>query len=219
MTDEQRIIDDYAREYEGLLAGSPDERARGGREMAGYLQDAAEAGELAETLRRLGSPRAAVTAMSKQGSAPTAPLGARFDAALRDHAPLLVVTVVLMLQQVLRQLDEGGPLMIFFPPPPYQPGGGLLHAILMTLALTWSIVALGVIEGRTGTTPGKRRAGLRVVDDTGVRAGTSRCVLRRLSLLGGPLVWLDWAGVLGDGRRRFSDRLTRTKVITLTEER
>ena len=65
MIDSSDVIDRYARRFERHLSGSPEDRARTTAELVAHLSDAAEAGELAEALSRLGTPEtaAATTAM------------------------------------------------------------------------------------------------------------------------------------------------------------
>ncbi|MEV6030716.1 RDD family protein [Nonomuraea sp. NPDC052116] len=90
---------------------------------------------------------------------------------------------------------------------------GLLYTLGVPLALAWSIVGLGLLEAWTGTTPGKRAMKLRVVTEAGLRIRPVAGIVRRLSLLLGPFVWLDWAPVVWGDRRRVLDHLVATKVV------
>ena len=120
----------------------------------------------------------------------------------------------------VRQVQDGSSVQVAFPPSyVYQPGGGILQTVAVPLALAWSILVLGILESRTGSTPGKRLLGLTVVTETGLRVPLRACAVRRLSLLAGPFAWLDWLPQLWGERRRLLDRLTRTKVIAQRGQR
>jgi len=210
MSDDRHRIEDYAQAAARCLPGPARHKTRSKAELAAHLYDAAEAGELAEVLQRLGSPRSAAALFTWARTAPLASMSRRLRAALIDLLPLIGVTIAL----AVRQAGKGLAIQVSFPPPnAYHPGGGILQAVGIPLALTWSILVLGILESRTGSTPGKRLLGLTVVTETGLRAPPGACVARRLSLLAGPFAWLDWLPQFWGERRRFLDRLTRTKVV------
>ncbi len=209
MSDDRQTIEDYAQAVERCLAGPVREKARSSAELAAHLHDAAEAGELAEALLRLGSPRSAAALFTRAGAAPLASMRRRLQAALIDLLPLIGVAIAL----TVRQAENGPRIAMAFPPQVALPGAGILDAVAVPVALVWSILVLGFLESRTGSTPGKWLLGLTVVTETGLRAPLARCVARRLSLLAGPSAWLDWLPQLWGDRRRFLDRLARTKVI------
>ncbi|ROT31249.1 RDD family protein [Micromonospora sp. HM5-17] len=232
MTDQQRI-DDYADEVVRRLVASPDERRRRRAELVGHLTDAAEAGELAAALDRLGSPESAARSFAAERTRPLAPTARRFAAVALDNLPLIGVTVALLVVDAVRVLNEGGGFAATFPPIPYveigdvcvtaaplrcgdeaYPGAGPFRAIGVPIALCWSILGLGILESRTGTTPGKRLLRLRVVTEDGLRVTVGSALLRRLSFLLGPLAWLDWVPLLWGDRRRLLDRVSGTKVVS-----
>ncbi|MGW0804814.1 RDD family protein [Nonomuraea sp. NPDC002799] len=231
MSHERQTIDDYTERVARHLSGPARDRAKA--ELGEHLSDAAEAGELAEALSRLGTPQAAAATFAELGAAPPAPMGARFAAALIDNLPLVGVTIALLVQGITRTATGGGGFTLAFPPFVYAKVGdgcvslaplqcatgaydhaGLLYGLGVPLALTWSIVGLGLLEAWTGVTPGKRLMHLRVVTEAGLRIHPAVGVVRRLSLLVGPFAWLDWAPVLWGDRRRVLDRLTETKVVS-----
>lgn len=230
---EQQQIDEYADEFARHLVAPPDERRQRRAELVGHLADAAEAGELAAALDRLGSPESAAKSFAGERTRPLALPGRRFAAAAVDNLPLIGVTIALLVLDVTRASTTGGGFAASFPPTPYleigdacvtvapldcgteaYPGAGLFRAIGVPAALLWSILGLGVLESRTGTTPGKRMLRLRVVTEDGLRISTGTALLRRLSFLLGPLAWLDWIPLLWGDRRRLLDRLTGSKVVS-----
>ncbi len=89
----------------------------------------------------------------------------------------------------------------------------LLYAVGMPLALAWSIIVRGIMASRTGSTPGKRMKGLRVISESGTRVSLSAGIIRRLSFLLGPAAWLDWVPALRGDRQRILDHLAETRVI------
>jgi uncharacterized RDD family membrane protein YckC len=201
-------------------------------ELVGHLADAAEAGELDEALRRLGSPESAASSFTPEPSRRSAPVARRLAAAVVDNLPLIGVTVALFGQSVARASDSGGTVTGFFPPIVHAEiggvcvtlapvgcasglyaGAGLLYAVGIPLALAWSVLGLGLIESRTGTTPGKRLLGLLVTTEAGLRMRPDTALLRRASFLVGPLAWLDWVPVVWGDRRRLLDWATGTKVV------
>jgi hypothetical protein len=56
MSDDRQAIEDYAQAYERCLPGPARDKTRSRAELAAHLYDAAEAGELAEAMQRLGAP-------------------------------------------------------------------------------------------------------------------------------------------------------------------
>lgn len=210
MSDDRQTIEDYAQAFGRCLVGPVQDKTRSRAELVAHLYDAAEAGELAEALQRLGSPRSAAALFTPARTAPLASMNRRLRAALIDLLPLIGVTIAL----TVRQAENGPHVGLAFPPYVYyQPGQGILHALAVPLALVWSILVLGILESRTGSTPGKRLLGLTVVTETGLRVPLGACVVRRLSLLAGPFAWLDWLPQLWGERRRFLDRIAGTKVV------
>lgn len=230
MSDDQRIIDDYTEQVGRRLTGPA--RARAKAELGAHLSDAAEAGELTEAMSRLGPPDEAAATFAELRSAPPAPVNLRFVAAAIDNLPLVGVTIALLVQAVLRTAETGAGFTLAFPPHVYVKVGdgcaafgpwqcsaydyaGLLYSLGVPLALLWSIVGLGLLEARTGATPGKRLMKLNVVTAAGLRLHPLSGVVRRLSLLLGPFAWIDWAPVLWGDRRRVLDQLTETKVVSV----
>jgi uncharacterized RDD family membrane protein YckC len=226
MSDDQQTIAEYAHKVEYRLVGSAQQKASARAELVEHLSDAADAGELAEALERLGSPEAAAGLFAP--ARPAASFGRRAVAALIDNVPLLAVTVALL----ARDLARGGGTFAAFPPyvyvrlgeavclgPPVgadcgaYDGAGLLSSLGIPVALAWSILGLGLLESRTGATPGKRLLGLWVVTEAGLRISALAGVVRRTSFLVGPLAWLDWLPFLANRHRRVLDYVARTKVV------
>jgi uncharacterized RDD family membrane protein YckC len=226
MSHDQQVIAEYARRFQDHLVGPAQQKAAARAELVEHLTDAADAGELAQALGRLGSPEAAAGAFAP--ARPPASFGRRVAAAVIDNLPLLAVTVALL----ARDLARGGDTFAAFPPylylrvgeavcigPPVgsgcgaYDGAGLLYSLGIPVALAWSILALGVLESRTGATPGKRLLGLWVVTEAGLRISALAGVVRRTSFLVGPLAWLDWLPFLANRRRRVLDYVARTKVV------
>jgi uncharacterized RDD family membrane protein YckC len=225
-------IDDYARRFEQHLPGPAHERARSRAELVEHLSDAADAGELPAAMERLGSPEQAAATFSRFRSAPAAEVADRLLAALLDHLPFVAVTVAILVNGIVGAATSAQGFAMTLPPfvaveiggvcvspAPIQcdnaqyEAAGLLATLGIPLALAWSILGVGLIEARTGTTPGKRLRGLRVVTDAGLRVPAGTAVARRLSLLAGPLVWVDWAPVLWGEPRRLLDLATGTRVV------
>lgn len=232
MTGEQQKIEDYARAFEGHLACPAEEKARRRAELVEYLSDAADDGALAQALERFGTPEQAAQTFAHERSAPLASMNDRLQAAVVDNLPLIGVTIALVVQQVQAVTSGGGggfTITAFFPPVVYADFGnacvslapflcgvyesGPLYDAGVPIALAWSIIGLGIAEARTGTTPGKRWRGLKVVTGSGLRIDAVTGVLRRLSFLVGPFAWLDWIPALWGDRRRILDRMTETRVI------
>ncbi|TDD57240.1 RDD family protein [Nonomuraea terrae] len=230
MADERQIIDDYTERVGRHLTGPARERAKA--ELGEHLSDAAEAGELDEALSRLGKPEEAAATFAELRETPPAPVDVRFIAVVIDNLPLVGVTIALLVQGIVRTVEFGQGFGLAFPPWVYFEIGdgcvaigpmicnvaaydhaGLLYSLGVPLALLWSIVGLGLLEARNGLTPGKRLMKLRVVSENGLRIHPVTGVVRRLSLLLGPLAWVDWAPVVWGDRRRVLDRLTETKVV------
>jgi uncharacterized RDD family membrane protein YckC len=141
----------------------------------------------------------------------------RFAALLLDQLPLVAVTIAILVNGIAGAISRGQGFAMTFPPfvaleigdacvsfAPFQCGhegyqaAGLLSAVGVPAALGWSIVGLALMEARTGTTPGKRRRGLRVVLTRGCA-----CPRRRPSL--------------GE-QRRILDLLTGTRVVVVDRE-
>lgn len=218
MTNNTDVIDRYARKFERYLSGSPDERARTTAELIAHLSDAADAGELAEVLTRLGTPETAAATFARPKPPPEpAPAGRRIAADAIDAIPLIGVTIAL----AVSQFANGTDIRVFFPPfiggtfAPPGASGSLLSTVGVPLALAWSILALGIMESRTQTTPGKWLLGLRTVTTSGLRVPLVRAIGRRLSYLIGQFAVLDWIPVIDRTRRqRVLERLTQTIVIS-----
>jgi uncharacterized RDD family membrane protein YckC len=218
MIDNSDVIDRYARRFERYLSGTPEDRARTTAELIAHLSDAAEAGELAEVLSRLGTPETAAATFTRPVSPPQpAPLGRRLAADAIDALPLIAVTIAMAVPQFAKGTD----IRVFFPPfigGTFEPAGsvgGPLATIGVSLALAWLIPGLGVMESLMQTTPGKRLLGLQTVTTKGLRVPLAMAIIRRLSYLAGQFAVLDWIPALDRARRqRFLERLTHTIVIS-----
>jgi hypothetical protein len=230
-TAEQRRIDAYADDFARHLAVGVAQRARRRTELAAHLADAAEAGELDAALARLGNPRDAARQFTAPGARP-APIGRRLAAAAIDNLPLIAVTVALTVHGALR-VGDGGSFTLFFPPVLHieiggvcltflpigcgaglYPGAGALASVGIPLALAWSIVGVGLVESRTGRTPGKALLRLRTGTEDGLKLRPSAGLVRRASLLAGPLAWVDWIPFLWGDRRRLLDRAVGARVTS-----
>ncbi|MEV0830011.1 RDD family protein [Nonomuraea rubra] len=228
MSNEQEIIDDYAERVGRHLLGSSRDKAKA--ELGAHLSDAAEAGELEHALSRLGTPREAAVTFAGLASAPPAPMDVRLVAVVIDNLPLVGVTLTLLVRGIFRIAELGSGFSLAFPPFVYVKIGegcvavgpvqcdvygyaGLLYTVGVPLALLWSIAGLGLVEAWTGTSPGKRLMGLCVVTEAGLRIHPVTGIVRRLSLVLGPIAWLDWVPVAWGDRRRVLDHLTGSKVV------
>ncbi|MDF5754939.1 RDD family protein [Spongiactinospora sp. TRM90649] len=187
------------------------------------------AAELDEALSRLGPPAQAARTFAARETAPPAPVGRRFIALFIDNLPLIGVTIALLAQGVTRLLNGTEGVMLAAPPwfyvktdsscvavgpvicdsAVYQEAG-LLHAL--------AIVGLGLLEYLTGTTPGKRLTGLRVVSDSGLRLHPVAALARRLCVVLGPLAWLDRLPAVWGDSRRLLDHVTGTQVVRVARE-
>ncbi len=223
---DRMAIEEYVREVEACLPGPSRERRAIVAELVEHLSDAAAAGELPQALRRLGGPERAGISFAGVRLAEPASAVRRLAAAAIDNLPLIVVTFAVL----ARDIAVGGQVVAAFPPQVYVRFGdavcvaglsgcgayddvGPLYTLGVPLALAWSILGLGIVESRTGATPGKLLLGLRVVTETGLRIGLLAGVLRRVSLVVGPLAWLDWVPFLLGRHRRLLDHLAQTKVV------
>ena len=231
MTDERRAIETYVNSVERHLIASAKEKASIRAELLDHLGGAAEAGELDDALRRLGPPEATAASFAAARPDPPASFTRRLAAAAIDNSPLIAITVAMFIVDIVR----GGGAAAAFPPwaavhvgdacisIPVGRGcglyqdAGLLYAIGVPLALLWSVVGLGLIESHTGTTPGKRLLGLVVVTEAGLRIAPGSGIVRRTTLLLGPLAWLDWIPFLGGQPRRAFDYVARTQVVRRAE--
>lgn len=230
MSDSDQIIEAYLREFEACLAGTPDSCATACAELGEHLAAAAASGELQQTLTRLGEPHNAAATFNRESGLPLADFSSRLLAAAVDNIPLAGVAIALSLEPLFHGMNR---FTLAIPPFPslefsagdfsgciallpmacgvYQPGW--LYALGLPLALLWSIVGLGIIEGRLATTPGKHLLGLRVTGTDGLRITARAGVVRRLSFLAGPLAWLDWLPFLKADRRRLLDHVAGTRVV------
>jgi uncharacterized RDD family membrane protein YckC len=237
MSEDRSTIEEYAARFEQHLAGTAQERERSKVELVAHLADADDAGELDAALGRLGTPEEAAGTFTPFRSAPPASAPDRFAALLLDQLPLVAVTIAILVNGIAGAISRGQGFAMTFPPfvaleigdacvsfAPFQCGhegyqaAGLLSAVGVPAALGWSIVGLALMEARTGTTPGKRRRGLRVVTDAGLRVSPTTAIVRRLSLLAGPFAWLDWVPFLWGEQRRILDLLTGTRVVAVDRE-
>lgn len=204
-------VDEYLAEFDSWIVGTAQEKRDWRAELAAHFSEAASAGDLHGAMQRLGSPRQAAITFRESRPLYGAPRRRRLLAAAIDAVPLLVAMAALVAYQ-LRDDVQGLWLMI---PPPLTLRLGDGHPTYADVALIvahlWSVVGLGLLEGRTGRTPGKALLGLRTVSTDGIRATRSQALRRRLTILAGPLVWLDSLPVIADlrpfGRKLGTGRL------------
>lgn len=232
MNREDNRISDYVGQVARHLAGTPQSREQACEELTAHLNEAAQAGELESALARLGDTRKAARDFNLEKQLSLATMGQRLKAAFIDNIPLVAVTIGLAVQPTIEGVRQ---ITLAFPPLvylefslPFLSGcvalvpvtcgvypDGWIYSIGLPLALIWSIIGLGVIESRTGTTPGKYLLGLRVTDDDGLLITPRTGIVRRLTFLGGPLAWLDWLPVLKGDQRRIFDHIANTQVINI----
>jgi uncharacterized RDD family membrane protein YckC len=232
MNDDRQAIEAYADRVGSHLVGSELQKGAIRAELLDHLDGAADAGELADAMRRLGNPVAAAASFARARPVSPASMVRRLAAALVDNLPLIGVTVALFVLDLAR----GGGAFVAFPPyvyvrvgpavcisGPVGPGcggyedAGLLYTVGVPLALAWSILGLGLIESRTGSAPGKRLFGLCVVTRAGLRVNALAGIVRRTSFLLGPLAWLDWIPFLAGRPRRVFDYVAGTRVVRRPE--
>lgn len=198
------MIEEFLRDFEANLVGTPAEKAEWVAELSAHLEEAQEAGDLQGALARLGSPRQAAAEFRTARPLVSGPMGRRLAAALVDVVPLLIVVVASFVQHLVHR---GGASLVF---PPWfavnVSGSGLRwYQIATPLAQLWILLGLGAIEGRTGRTPGKALMGLRTVSQNGTPLTPGQSFGRRLSILGGPLVYVDWLFTVDPVRALLAD--------------
>lgn len=194
------MIHAYVKEFSRWAAGSRAHRDAVVRELEAHLREAEIAGQLEETLERLGSPRQAARAFSEGHPLVPAAFAWRAAAAMADLLPLGVL------------------LSIAYWHPDWPGGDDLLDVtrfVLIGLAVLWWNLVLPIAEGRTGRTPGKAMFGLRVMSDDGTAISRGQAFLRRVTVFFGfPLLLLDLPIALHDQRhRRAFDRVAGTLVV------
>ncbi len=205
------MIEEYLEEFGRRLIGPAERVVEIRTELATHLYEADEAGELEAALARLGPPGRAAAVFSQSPLLVPAPLKRRIRATAIDLVPLVLLTVV----PAALDLPFDRQTIVTFPPlVTFGPGTSVLRGLLVVAGLAWSVFGLAVLEVRSGHTPGKTMTGLRVVDDRGRSVTLTQGVLRRASLLLGPFVWLDFLSAPLLGGRRFTERLSHTRVIT-----
>jgi uncharacterized RDD family membrane protein YckC len=199
------VIDTYVKDFSRWTVGSREHRETLMRELEAHLREAQEAGQLEEALERFGSPREAARVFSEGHPLQPAPLSRRLAAAAAD---LLPVEALLLLGY-------------------WQPGWpGSVYPLVTTrlvfiaLAILWWNFVLPLSEWLTGSSPGKRLFGLRVVSDDGTALSAGQAFLRRVPVfLAFPLLVVDLPTALVDGRhRRAFDRVAGTLVVADREE-
>lgn len=198
------MIDTYVKDFSRWTVGSREHRETLMRELEAHLHEAQEAGQLEEALERFGSPREAARVFSEGHPLHEAPLGRRLAAAAVD---LLPAEVFLLLGSWH----------------PNWPGPRPLYAtllVLTALAILWWIVVLPLSEWVTGSSPGKRMFGLRVVSDDGTALSAGQAFLRRVPVfLAFPLLAVDLPMAMFDSRhRRAFDRVAGTLVVADRED-
>lgn len=206
------------------FAGSGAEHRAALAELRDLPEGAQARGELQERLGIHGTPDTAAGSISPDRHPMATPIGRRWRAALIDNLALILLALLLFVTGL-----GGGAAGFSFPPflywefergcialvpscSDYPPGP--LETAVTPSALTWSVIALGLIESRRGTTPGESSLGLRVVGRDGLRLRPGQTVLCGTSFLLGSLAWFDWIPALWDDRRRVPDRLAEARVVT-----
>ncbi len=157
------------------------ERLRIETDLRAHLQEAAAAGESpAVVLERMGSPRAVAAEFMAQVSLQPASFGRRLLAFAVDIFLIIAACTVLAAAAVF--------FSNLVTPRDPTPLETILSALLITAIISCliGIVALilayfPVLEGRFGSTPGKRLFGLHVLAENGLPIGYKEAVLRRLS--------------------------------------
>ena len=205
------MIEDYLRDFEAHLVGSPAQKSEWCAELRAHLEDAATHGDLDDAIERLGSPRAAAAAFRAGSSLALAGSRRRWAAAWIDHVPLIAVCIAIAIEGVASHK----PFSLLLPPPPFFGSDySLFRNVITALGLLWSYVALALIEARQGRTPGKALLALRTVAADGTNMTRPQAFRRRVPILFGPLVWIDViAAKFTERQQRVFDLLASTVVI------
>jgi uncharacterized RDD family membrane protein YckC len=198
------MIDQYVRDFERWTAATPQRRARLSAELQAHLENAREEGELEAALSRLGPPRVAARAFSEGYEQRLAPLGRRFLASAADVFPFLILYLGFWWAQDWSIFVVG----------PFPRGiSDAVRIAFLSAAFAWWGILLSVLEWRTGQTPGKRLAELRVASEDGTALSFGQVLLRRAPLVLFPLAALDVPFVLAGRRQRAFERIARTRVV------
>lgn len=205
------MIDSYLREFDRWVVADPERKAEYHAELEAHLREAEKAGDLLQVLERLGDPREAARSFGPTTRLVPAPIRRRLVAAAIDHAPFLVVSIGLAVLSIL----DGPPIRFAVPAMiRIDDTMDLGDTLLVVGALAWSIIGIGLIETRSGRTPGKALLGLQTVSADGTAIGPGQGICRRVPLSLGPLVFVDLLFVGANERRqRLFDLLTHTVVV------
>jgi len=212
------VIGQYVQEFDRWLVGDVPDRIARHAELVAHLESAEEAGEFDAARARLGSPRAAASSFGPGPALTSAALSTRAIAAVIDNAPYIIASVAMIVIDVLRFMHSRHNLSFGFPAAITWYGDrSLVENLLVPLGLAWSIFAVAAIEAWRGRSPGKALLGLRTISEDGTAVSFRQALIRRLSLLFGPFVWIDVAVAFGTARRqRGFDLLARTRVVRET---
>lgn len=202
------MIEQYLDEFTRWTAGGETRRKQLRDELQAHLRAAEQAGELKETMERMGTAREAAKTFGRGYAPPPAHLGKRIAAFLIDvvSTAALAVGAVGLGTWAFGTSDashQAWPIVAMVIP-------------VVVLAVAWWPIVLTLAEWRFGKTLGKALMGLEVITEDGTAPSFGQVVLRRLTLVfSGPLQILDWGFALfNDRRQRALDRLARTVVVS-----
>lgn len=150
-------------------------------DLRAHLQEATAMGEApAVVLDRMGSPRAVAAEFMAQVSLQHAGFGRRLLAFAVDLLIIMTGCTVLAIAAIIfsNQITPRNPT-----PPEIILGAVLITAIISCLLGIMALIVayFPILEGRFGSTPGKRLLGLYVLAENGLPIGYKEAFLRRLS--------------------------------------
>lgn len=212
--------EEYLDQFERWVGGSKERKARARDELEEHLVGAAQAGELAAAMKRLGSPRNAARDLSTGYATRPAPLPRRLLAAAID---VVISAVLIATGLATGTWATAQPRDALFPEDLsvdygserwYMTSIGGVGVTLIVLGALWWIVVVPLLEWRTGRTVGKAALGLRVIDEDGTAPSFGQVVVRRLTLIfSGPLQLFDWVFVLFNERRQRAFEIVAKTVV------
>ena len=207
------MTENYLNEFERWVAGPTARKQQLRAELEEHLRSAESAGDVG-TLSRLGTPREAAEAFSQGYELTPASLRRRIGAAVVD---LGIFMGLIVGASGLGAWDaEVGPgLRVDGNNADFWSMGVMPVAMILAAGLWW-LVALPLLEWRTGRTAGKALFGLRTISESGVAPTFGQVVLRRLTLIfSGPLQLIDWGFVFFNPKhQRGLDVLAKTLVVS-----
>jgi uncharacterized RDD family membrane protein YckC len=176
-------IEVYIRQVLRNIHVTPAEKHRIESDLQAHIQEALESGDDVKSIfDRMGTPAEVASAFMSEVELHYASFWMRLGAAVVDGlfifvgAALLAIFGIATANLVPQTLPDRDPIPLLV--------GGLF--ILMTIGAALGAIGLilfyfPILEGRFGTTPGKRLLRLRVLMESGLPIGYKEAFLRRLS--------------------------------------